>query len=42
VHLLTNLVKTNMNPAVRKQALFWLGESREPRALDFLEQIMTK
>lgn len=42
VPLLINLVKTNKNPAVRKQALFWLGESRDPRALDFLEQILTK
>jgi len=27
---------------VRKQAIFWLGQSKDPRALDFLEEILTK
>ena len=30
------------NPVVRKQAIFWLGQSKDPRALDFLEEILTK
>jgi len=27
---------------VRKQAMFWLGQSRDPRALTFFEQILTQ
>jgi len=27
---------------VRKQAMFWLGQSKDPRALDFFTQILTK
>jgi HEAT repeat protein len=27
---------------VRKQAIFWLGQMNDPRALDFLEEILTK
>src|SRR5262245_40880286 len=42
VPLLINVAKTNKNPAVRKQALFWLGQSKDPRALDFFTQILTK
>jgi HEAT repeat protein len=42
VPLLISLARTNKNPVVRKQAIFWLGESRDPRALDFLEEILTK
>ncbi len=42
VPLLINVAKTNQNPAVRKQAMFWLGQSRDPRALDFFAQILSK
>ncbi len=28
------------NPVVRKEAIFWLGESEDPRALDFLEKFL--
>jgi HEAT repeat protein len=42
VPLLINLAKTNHNPVVRKQAIFWLGQSHDPRALDFLEALITK
>ncbi|MGH9567408.1 MAG: hypothetical protein ACRD4I_15610 [Candidatus Angelobacter sp.] len=27
---------------MRKQAFFWLGQSKDPRALDFLEEVLTK
>jgi hypothetical protein len=40
VPLLINVAKTNKNPAVRKQAIFWLGQSKDPRALDYLEEIL--
>jgi len=42
VPLLINVAKTNKNPAVRKQAIFWLGQSHDSRALDFLEEILSK
>jgi len=42
VPLLISVAKTNKNPAVRKQAIFWLGQSHDPRALDFLEEILSK
>ena len=33
VPLLIQQARTNKNPAVRKQAMFWLGQSKDPRAL---------
>lgn len=42
VPLLINVAKTNKNPAVRKQAMFWLGQSKDPRALDFFSEILGK
>jgi hypothetical protein len=40
VRLLIQVARSNRNPVVRKQAFFWLGQSREPAALDFLEEIL--
>jgi len=31
---LINVAKTNKNAVVRKQAIFWLGQMNDPRALD--------
>jgi hypothetical protein len=42
VPLLIGVAKTNKNPAVRKQAMFWLGQSHDPRALAYLEDVLTK
>lgn len=42
VPMLINLAKTNKNPEVRKQAMQWLGRSRDPRALSFFEDILSK
>jgi len=42
VPLLINVAKTNKNPVVRKEAVRWLGMSNDPRALEYLEQILTK
>jgi len=38
---LIDLAKTNRNAEVRKQAMFWLGQSKDPRALDFFQQILS-
>ena len=37
--LLINVAKTNKNPAVRREAVRWLGQTHDPRALDYLEEI---
>ena len=42
VPLLINVAKTNQNPAVRKQAMFWLGQSKDPRALQFFADVLGK
>jgi HEAT repeat protein len=41
VPLLIQVARTNGNAAVRKQAMFWLGQSQDPRALAFFEQILS-
>ena len=40
VPLLITLARTNSNPVVRKQAYFWLGQSKDPRALSFFEEVL--
>jgi hypothetical protein len=40
VPLLIQVARTNHNPAVRKQAMFWLGQSKDPRALAFFEEVL--
>ena len=39
---LIEVAKTQRNPEVRKQAFFWLGQSQDPRALAFFEQVLTR
>jgi HEAT repeat protein len=39
---LIEVAQENRNPEVRKQAFFWLGQSNDPRALAFIEQVLTK
>jgi len=40
VPLLIQVARSNRNPAVRKQAVFWLGQSRDTRALAFIEDVL--
>jgi hypothetical protein len=42
VPLLIRVVRTNRDPEIRKKALFWLGQSGDPRALALFEEILTK
>jgi len=42
IPLLINVARTNQNPAVRKQAMFWLGQSKDPRALQFFSDVLSK
>ncbi len=42
VPMLIQVARTNRNPEVRKQAMFWLGQSKDPRAVTFFEEILKK
>ena len=42
IPLLIQVARTNRNVDVRKQAMFWLGESKDPRAVTFFEEILKK
>jgi HEAT repeats len=37
---LIHIVRSNPDPELRKAALFWLGQSEDPRALDLFEEIL--
>jgi len=39
---LIDVAKSNRNAAVRQQAMFWLGQSNDPRALKFFEDVLLK
>jgi len=42
VPMLIGIAKTNKNPKVRKQAIFWLGQTGSNEALKFFEDILLK
>jgi hypothetical protein len=42
VPLLIGVARTHRSPAVRKQAMFWLGQSGDPRALAFFEEVLKR
>jgi HEAT repeat protein len=42
VPLLIKIAKTHPKPAVRKQAMFWLGQTGDERALEFFKEILAK
>ena len=39
---LIEVARNQKNPEVRKQAFFWLGQSQDPRALAFIQDVLTK
>lgn len=39
---LIDVAKNNRNPAVRQQAMFWLGQTNDPRAIKFFEDVLLK
>ncbi len=39
---LIEVARSHRDPSVRKQAMFWLGQSRDPRALAFFEQVLSQ
>jgi hypothetical protein len=42
VPTLINLARTSKDPQIRKQAIFWLGQSKDPRALEYFEAVLTR
>jgi len=42
VPLLIKIARTHQNPMVRKQAIRSLGESGDPRAIEFFKEVLTK
>lgn len=42
VSQLIHIAQTNRDPAIRKRAIFWLGQSNDPRALALFENLLTK
>ena len=42
VPLLIQQAQKNANPVVRKEAMFWLGQSQDPRALEFITSVLER
>ncbi len=42
VTALIRIARTHSSPRVRKRALFWLGQSEDPRALALFEELLSK
>jgi len=42
VPVLIRLARSNRDPKIRRKAIFWLGQSDEPRALQLIEEILTR
>jgi HEAT repeats len=42
VDKLIQIAKTEKDKELRKQAIFWLGHSRDPRALKALQELIDK
>ncbi len=42
VPILVRVAKSNKDPEIRKKAMFWLGQSDDPRALALFEEILSR
>lgn len=42
VPALIRIARTSPSPALRKRAVFWLGQKRDPRALAYFEEVLGK
>jgi hypothetical protein len=42
VPVLIKIARSHRDPQIRKKALFWLGQSHDPRALDLFEELLTR
>lgn len=39
---LSRIARQNADPELRRKAIFWLGQSDDPRALQLFEELLTK
>jgi hypothetical protein len=37
-----DVARNNRSPEIKKKAMFWLGQSKDPRAITFFEEILAK
>lgn len=42
VPVLLGIARGKLDPRIRRQAIFWLGQSRDPRALTYFEEVLMK
>ena len=42
VPALIRIARTHRNPELRRKAIFWLGQSEDPRALALFEELLAK
>ncbi|MBA2689145.1 MAG: HEAT repeat domain-containing protein [Gemmatimonadaceae bacterium] len=42
VPALIRVARTNRDPEIRKKAMFWLGQSNDPRAIELFEEILAR
>lgn len=42
VPLLIKIARTHQKPTVRKEAIFWLGQTGDERAVDFFKEVLSK
>jgi len=42
VPALIRIAKENKDPDLRRKAIFWLGQSDDPRALALFEELLTR
>jgi HEAT repeat protein len=42
VPVLVRIAQSHRDPEIRKRAIFWLGQSEDPRALALFEQLLTR
>ena len=42
VPALIRIARENKDPDLRRKAIFWLGQSDDPRALSLFEELLTK
>jgi len=42
VPALMEVARTNRDPRLRKSAIFWLGQTDDPRALAYFEEVLTQ
>jgi HEAT repeat protein len=42
VPALIRIAKTHNDPEIRRRAIFWLGQSNDPRALALFEELLTR